>query len=63
MTAIHQQPAALSAWDGLNEDQALEVFGIFARRPRLDASPWSSRIDGIEIDPVIADMMMNGGVK
>lgn len=60
MIDIHQQPAALSA---LHEQSALGVYGIFDSRPKLDASPWSSRIDGIEIDPVIADLMMNGGVK
>ncbi|MDF3606295.1 hypothetical protein PE067_09205 [Paracoccus sp. DMF-8] len=62
MIGVHHSPTT-TAWDRLNEGQALEVFGIFASAPTTPAAPWSSRIDGIEIDPVIADMMMNGGVK
>lgn len=59
-------PAALSAWDALSDDQIIEVRGTFARMPVLKGDcmpPWSSAIEGVEIDPVIANLMMNGGVK
>lgn len=60
MTLTSFQTAAMT---DLHERAALGIYGISARLPTLDASPWFSAIEGIEIDPVIAALIMNGGVK